>query len=286
MPFTAFLLVTLAAIAHATWNFLAKRAAQSKHLIWFSSATEALLFAPVAAWILKHVWTSLSLKSALFLLATGVLHLLYTESLLRGYRTGDLTMVYPLARGTGPLLSFLGAVFLLQEHLSLLAATGAVLVSFGILLASGGFSALKDGRNHAGIFWGVATGCTIASYTLVDGYSVKTLLLSPILVDYAGNLFRLVVLSSSAYRRRSTLRLEYAQWWREASGIGLLTPIGYILVLFAMRMAPISHVAPVREMSMMIGMYFGARFLGEGHIVRRLVGSAFIAGGVAALALG
>jgi drug/metabolite transporter (DMT)-like permease len=286
LPFTAFLLVTLAAIAHATWNFLAKRAAQSKHLIWFSSATEALLFAPVAAWILKNVWTTLGFRSALFLLATGLLHLLYTESLLRGYRAGDLTMVYPLARGTGPLLSFLGAVVLLHEHLSLLAATGAVLVSFGILLASGGFSAVRDSHNHAGIFWGVVTGCTIAGYTLVDGYSVKTLLLSPMLVEYAGNLFRLIVLSGGAYRRRSVLLPEYSKWWREASGIAVLTPIGYILVLFAMRLAPISHVAPVREMSMMIGMYFGARFLGEGHVVRRLIGSAFIAGGVAALALG
>jgi drug/metabolite transporter (DMT)-like permease len=286
LPLTAFLLVTLAAIAHATWNFLAKRAAQSKHLIWFSSATEALLFAPVAAWILKNVWTTLGFRSALFLLATGLLHLLYTESLLRGYRAGDLTMVYPLARGTGPLLSFLGAVVLLHEHLSLLAATGAVLVSFGILLASGGFSAVRDSHNHAGIFWGVVTGCTIAGYTLVDGYSVKTLLLSPMLVEYAGNLFRLIVLSGGAYRRRSVLLPEYSKWWREASGIAVLTPIGYILVLFAMRLAPISHVAPVREMSMMIGMYFGARFLGEGHVVRRLIGSAFIAGGVAALALG
>jgi drug/metabolite transporter (DMT)-like permease len=286
LPFTAFLLVTLAAIAHATWNFLAKRAAQSKHLIWFSSATEALLFAPVAAWILKNVWTTLGFRSALFLLATGLLHLLYTESLLRGYRAGDLTMVYPLARGTGPLLSFLGAVVLLHEHLSLLAATGAVLVSFGILLASGGFSAVRDSHNHAGIFWGVVTGCTNAGYTLVDGYSVKTLLLSPMLVEYAGNLFRLIVLSGGAYRRRSVLLPEYSKWWREASGIAVLTPIGYILVLFAMRLAPISHVAPVREMSMMIGMYFGARFLGEGHVVRRLIGSAFIAGGVAALALG
>jgi drug/metabolite transporter (DMT)-like permease len=120
----------------------------------------------------------------------------------------------------------------------------------------------------------------------VDGYSVKTLLLSPMLVEYAGNLFRLIVLSGGAYRRRSVLLPEYSKWWREASGIAVLTPIGYILVLFAMRLAPISHVAPVREMSMMIGMYFGARFLGEGHVVRRLIGSAFIAGGVAALALG
>ena len=270
MPLTAFLLVALAALAHATWNFLAKRAAHSKHLIWFSSATEALLFAPFAAWVLMDAWSSLGLESVLFLVGTGVLHLLYTESLLRGYRAGDLTVVYPLARGTGPLLSFCGAVLLLHEHPSLLAAAGAVLVTFGILLASGGFAALRDSQNHAGLFWGIATGCTIAGYTLVDGYSVKTLLISPFLVEYAGNLFRVAVLSSGAYRCRASLPPEYAQYWKEASGIALLTPLGYILVLFAMRLAPISHVAPVREMSMMIGMYFGARFLREGEIVAGL----------------
>ncbi len=143
MPLTAFLLVTFASIAHATWNFLAKRAAHSKHLIWFSSTTEALLFAPLAAWVLTKAWSSLGLRSALFLLATGVLHLLYTESLLRGYRAGDLTVVYPLARGTGPLLSFCGAVLLLHEHPSLLAAAGAMLITAGILLASGGLAALR-----------------------------------------------------------------------------------------------------------------------------------------------
>ena len=111
-------------------------------------------------------------------------------------------------------------------------------------------------------------------------------LLSPIVVEYAGNLFRAVVLSFGAHRRRAALRQEFARYWQEALGIALLAPFGYILVLFAMRLAPVSHVAPMREMSMMIGMYFGARFLSEGQIARRLVGSAFIAGGVAALALG
>jgi drug/metabolite transporter (DMT)-like permease len=286
LSLTAFLLVTLASLAHATWNFLAKRAADSKDLIWFSSTTEALLFAPLAIWILTRAWSSLNLLSALFLLTTGVLHLLYTESLLRGYRAGDLTVVYPLARGTGPLLSFCGAVLLLHEHPSLLAGAGALLITFGILLSSGGLSTVRRTHNHAGVFWGIATGCTIACYTLVDGYSVKTLLISPFLVEYAGNLFRMVVLSSGAYRRRIDLLPEYAQCWKEASGIAILTPLGYILVLFAMRLAPISHVAPVREMSMMIGMYFGARFLKEGHIVRRVIGSVPIAAGVAALALG
>jgi drug/metabolite transporter (DMT)-like permease len=282
----AFLLVTLAALAHATWNFVAKRAAHSEHLIWFSSAIEALLFAPIAIWILTDTWSRIGMRAVLFLLATGALHLLYTETLLRGYRTGDLTLVYPLARGTGPLLSFCGAVAWLHERPSLVGAAGALLVTFGILHCSGGLAAFRDTHKHAGLFWGIATGCVIAGYTLVDGYSVKVLLLSPILVEYAGNLFRALVLSYTAHHGRASLRQEYALFWQEALGIALLAPFGYILVLFAMKLAPVSHVAPMREMSMMIGMYFGARFLSEGQIKRRLVGSAFIVGGVAALALG
>jgi drug/metabolite transporter (DMT)-like permease len=286
LSLTAFLLVILAALAHATWNFLAKRGAHSEHLIWFSSAMEALFFAPIAIWILIDSWSSLGLRAVLFLLATGALHLLYTETLFRGYRAGDLTVVYPLARGTGPLLSFCGAVAWLHERPSLLAASGALLITFGILHCSGGLAAFRDTRNHAGLFWGIATGCVIAGYTLVDGYSVKELLLSPILVEYAGNLFRAVVLSFGAHRRSASLRQEFARYWQEALGVALLAPFGYILVLFAMRLAPVSHVAPMREMSMMIGMYFGAKYLSEGEVARRLVGSAFIVGGVAALALG
>ena len=241
------------------------------------------MFAPFGVGF-EHVWGAW-VPNRPYFARYRFCHLLYTESLLRGYRSGDLTMVYPLARGTGPLLLFLGAVLLLHEHLSLLAATGAVLISFGILLASGGFSAIRDSRNHAGIFWGVATGCTIASYTLVDGYSVKTLLLSPILVDYAGNLFRLVVLSGGAYRRRSVSwrsipggeeKQPESDCSRRSATYWCFSRCGWLP----------SPCGPLREMSMMIGMYFGARFLREGHIVRRVVGSAFIAGGVAVLALG
>jgi drug/metabolite transporter (DMT)-like permease len=80
--------------------------------------------------------------------------------------------------------------------------------------------------------------------------------------------------------------VEYRQSWKAALGIAVLTPAGYILVLFAMKIAPVSRVAPMREMSMMIGAYFGARFLNEGNLARRVSGSAIIAAGVAALALG
>jgi uncharacterized membrane protein len=286
LPIQAFLLVVLAACAHSTWNILIKRATDSKHLLLFSSAMEAVLFFPIGVYGLCESWSVFGRKACLLLVATGILHLLYTECLVRGYRAGDLSVVYPLARGTGPLLSFVGAILILHEHVSVLSAGGALLITFGILLSSGGIDALRHRLDRAGLFWAVVTGLTIACYTLVDGYSVKGLLLSPFLVEYAGNVLRALLLSVGTLRRQTPLAAEYRKYWKYMYGVAVLMPIGYILVLFAMRMAPVSHVAPIREMSMMIGAYFGIKFLHEGHAQRRIFGSALIAIGVAAIAAG
>ncbi|MGD0435015.1 MAG: EamA family transporter [Bryobacteraceae bacterium] len=280
MPLTAFLLVASAALAHATWNLLVKHAAHSRRLIWFSSTTEAALLLPVALWVTANSWSRLGVKAALFLVATGVVHLLYTAGLQRGYQAGDFSVVYPLARGSGPLLSFCGAILVLGEHLSVLAGAGALLITGGILL----ISARATGSYRGGLFWGIATGFAIASYTLIDGYSVKVLLLAPVLVEYAGNLVRAIMLSVGTLRDRASLAIEYREFWKEATAIAILTPAAYILVLFAMQIAPVSRVAPVREMSMMIGAWFGVKFLREENAGRRIFGSALIVAGVAALA--
>jgi len=286
LPIQAFLLVVVAAFAHSTWNILVKRTTDSKHLLLFSSATEAVLFLPIGIYGLAGSWSVFGWKAGIFLIATGIIHLLYTECLVRGYRASDLSVVYPLARGTGPLLSFIGAILILHEHVSVLSAGGALLITFGILLSSGGIYALRQRLDQAGLFWGLATGFTIACYTLVDGYSVKGLLLSPFLVEYAGNGLRALLLSVGISRRQGTLAAEYSKYWKYVCSIAVLMPVGYILVLFAMRMAPVSHVAPIREMSMMIGTYFGIKFLGEGHAKSRILGSVLIAIGVAAIAAG
>jgi drug/metabolite transporter (DMT)-like permease len=279
MPLRALLLILTAAFAHSAWNLLAKRASGHKHLIWFSSVGEVILFLPLAVWFGIESWPHITGLAVVFLVATGVIHVWYTETLLRGYRSGDLSVVYPLARGTGPLLSFAGAVVFLHERPSLLAGGGALLIAGGILLVSGV-------HRGPGLFWGLLTGLSIACYTLVDGYSVRILLLSPVIVDYAGNLLRTVVLTPAVLKERGVLVHQYRQCWKEALGISILTPGGYILVLFAMTIAPVSHVAPAREMSMMIGAWFGARVLQEGHFARRMTGSALIAAGVAGLTLG
>jgi drug/metabolite transporter (DMT)-like permease len=119
---------------------------------------------------------------------------------------------------------------------------------------------------------------------LNDGWAVKVLLISPFLIDYTGNLFRVVVLSRRAWADRRRLREEVRTYATPALVVAVLGPLGYILVLYAMRVAPISHVAPARELATLIGTYFGARLLRERAGPTRIAGAACIVAGVVSLA--
>ena len=212
---------------------------------------------------------------------------------LRGYRLSDLTVVYPLARGTAPLLSSLGAVLLLGERLGLIGMLGVAAVTLGVFFIAGGpalwakvHDPLQRQRVRTGLAYGAATGALIAGYTLLDAYAVKVLLLSPIVVDYVGNLFRVPFLLPAALRDPAGFKRAWRAQWRYALVVAGLGPLAYVLVLYAVLLAPLSHVAPAREVSMLFAALIGGRLLGEGERGLRIVGAVFIAAGVAALALG
>ena len=126
----------------------------------------------------------------------------------------------------------------------------------------------------------------IASYTVVDSYAVKMLLMSPILVDYMGNLIRLVILAPLAARDWPETKRLWRLQWRYAAVVAFFSPIAYVLVLYAVQTAPISHVAPAREVSMLFAALIGGRLLGEGDRVARVAGALLIGMGVVLLALG
>ena len=220
----------------------------------------------------------------LALAATSVLHLLYSLSLQTGYRHSDLSVVYPIARGTGPLLSFIGAGLLLGEAPTAQSVAGLVLIVGGILLVAGIVGHHRRAP-RVGVFYGLLTGALIAAYTLNDGWAVKVLLISPFLIDFTGNLFRMVVLAPRAWRDRARVALEARIYRKPVIIVSVLGPLGYILVLFAMRMAPVSHVAPARELSTLVGAWFGSRLLREDSGPWRIAGAALIVAGVIALAM-
>jgi drug/metabolite transporter (DMT)-like permease len=283
MPLLALIAVLLAAATHSTWNLFAKKAAGSRHFVLLYSVGSIVLYLPILAWIMVSERPHLGAVECLALTTTAVLHTGYSLVLQAGYRASDLSLVYPIARGSGPLLSFVGATVLLGERPTLLAALGLVLIVAGILLVAG-LTREPHRAPKAGIFFGLLTGLFIAGYTVNDGWSVKSLALSPFIIDFSGNLIRVLVLTPLALRDLPGVAREARVYAKPAAVVGVLGPLGYILVLFAMRIAPISHVAPARELSTLVGTYFGSRLLREKAVPARLAGAVCIVVGVVSLA--
>lgn len=293
MPVSALALVIFAGLIHASWNIAAKKAGGDARFACFTALVMMVFWAPVGLWLGWQQVPSWGVMEWGFITVSGILHVLYYVVLLRGYRKADLTVVYPLARGSGPLLSSLVAILFLGEQISALGGLGIVAVVAGVFLVAGGpglFRQAHDPHKRArirkGMVYGLLTGVFIASYTVVDGYSVKVLLLSPILVDYIANFVRVAFLLPSVVRDLPAARVLWASQWKYAAIVGIISPISYVLVLYAMQVAPMSHVAPAREVSMLFAALLGGHLLGEGDRVARLLGAACIAIGVMALALG
>ena len=293
MSAAAFALVITAGLLHSIWNIAAKRAGGDEHFALIAGLLLVLIWAPVGVWAGWGVLAQWGWRAWGVVLASAIVHLIYFQTLLRGYRLSDLTVVYPIARGSGPLLSSLGAVLLLGEAIGLVGSAGIAAVTLGVFLIAGGpalwakaHDPAQRMRVLAGLRYGAATGALIAGYTLIDGYAVKVLLLAPVLVDYLGNVFRLPFLLPAAWRDPAAFALACRVQWRYALVVAVLGPLGYVMVLYAVRMAPLSHVAPAREVSMLFAALLGGRLLGEGDRGLRIAGALCIAGGVAALALG
>ena len=287
MTLLALALILVAAFLHAGWNLLAKRAGGGAIFVWLFAVLSAALYGPfVLAWMIIDP-PRLSLAAGLCIVATAVLHLAYFLALQRGYRVGDLSLVYPLARGNGPLLAMLGATLLFGESPSLLACAGAALIIVGVFLLSASARGPAQDRSSAvAIGYGLLTGTFIASYTLLDKYAVSTLALAPLFYDWSGNVMRALLVTPYALRRRG----EIARQWRASRGpiigVAILSPLAYILVLTAMTFTPVSYVAPAREISILIGVVLGARLLSEGQLGRRLFAGTAMIAGIAALVLG
>jgi len=284
VPLSALCAVLLAALCHAAWNLQAKRAAASRHFVWLYSVASLVVWSPLVLFVLLHQLPHFGVAQWVAVAGTAVLHLLYSLSLQAGYRAADLSIVYPLARGSGPLFSFAGAVLLFGERPGPLAVLGLLLIIAGIVLVANLHRSLRRGA-LPGLMWGAVTGACIAAYTLNDGWAVKMLAISPFLIDFAGNCFRVAVLSPRALAARAELVAEWRAYRLPVLTVATLGPLGYILVLFAMRRAPISHVAPTRELATLVGTWFGARLLGEQAAAQRLAGALCIVAGVVSLAL-
>jgi drug/metabolite transporter (DMT)-like permease len=274
----ALTLILAAAVSHATWNFLNKRASGHATFTWLVAVLSALLYAPATITIIEVWEIQITFVTIGLMAGSAALH--------TGYRAGDLSLVYPLARGTGPLLSSLAAIAFLGERPSAIALAGALLIIGGAVILSTNVSQLRQTGARDAVLYALITGLFIAAYTLWDKQAVSHFAIAPLVLDWGANVGRALLLTPLAIKYSDQTVTEWREHKYEAIACAVLIPFAYILVLTAMQFTPVSYVAPAREISILIGTAMGARLLGEGDVQRRLAGACAMVLGVVGLAIG
>lgn len=286
MTEVALALVLLSAVAHAGWNFIAKRASAGPVFNWLFDVLSVLVCLPLALVQVLVEPPRLGAVEAAFVVGSALLHLTYFLLLGQGYRVGDLSLVYPLARGVGPMLSTAAAVLLLGERPTPLALGGAALIGVGVFVLAGDPRRLRGSAAGRSVVFALLTGVVIAGYTLWDKQAVSTVGMPPVLYFFLFTTTRAALLTPYALAHPGTARQEWRAHRKHALGIAVLSPASYILVLYALSVSPVSYVAPVREIGILLGAVMGSRWLAEGDTRRRLAGAVAMVAGVFALALG
>ncbi|MDW9232266.1 multidrug resistance efflux transporter family protein [Burkholderia cepacia] len=271
MPIPVLFAVLCAAFLHASWNALVRSSGdrlRSATVLQIAIGLFALLFLPAAAPITPANW--------LCVIASAVIHVVYTLLLVRAYEHGDLTVAYPVARGTAPLLVTLGAAAFAGEHLNAGAQCGLVLICAGILAIG-----LERGRDAKHRMMQVlptafATGVSIAAYSVVDGIGVRE---SGNTVGYTAWMFVLTGAMMAAYYRlrAGPLRLtqDVGETAKAACG-GVFAALAYG---WAMDRAPMGPVSALRETSVVFAALIARVYLGERLTPRRAAGCLVIAAG-------
>lgn len=206
--------------------------------------------------------------------------------LQQGYRIGDLSLVYPLARGTGPMLSTTAAILVFGERPGPLALVGAAMIGVGTFVLVGGGGSMRQTNARRAVVFALLTGAIIASYTLWDKRAVSNLGIPPLLLNWSLGLGRVGLLAPYALRQRAKIATIWRTYRREVLVVATLSPLSYILVLTALAFTPVSYVAPAREISILIGVLLGTQLLAEGRTRQRLLAAGAMVLGVVGLALG
>jgi drug/metabolite transporter (DMT)-like permease len=272
-----FLAVLVAALLHASWNLLVKLDLDRFLALLLITCVMGVMG---VAMLFAFPWPDMA--SAPYVIASGLLHTGYNIFLARSYRTGDLSQVYPIARGTAPLITFVGAWALAGETVTGLGTLGILLLVGGIWLTArpGSQSLRLDGMT---LLFALGTSGFIAAYTIVDGFGAR---LSGSASAYAGMLFVLdavFMIAVALLTRGPRAFLQILPSWKSGSAGALLSAGAYWIVIWAMSLAPIAAVAALRETSILFVMLMSAAFLNEKVKGLRLLGAVLIVLGAVAL---
>jgi len=255
---------------HASWNALLRGGADRAQSMLVMNVTIGIagLAMMAAAGLPTAAWA--------YVIASGLIHLVYNALLVRMYRSGDLGETYPVARGSSPALIALGGSLFAAEWMDLLGLLGVGLVCIGIFML-----ALAKGRLHAmNLPAALATGVSISAYTIVDGIGVRA---SGNWVAYTGGMFAFFLVMPMWYfarRERALFKVPLMEAGKAASG-GLISLAAYAAIIWAMQANPMGAVSALRETSVVFAALLGAVFLNERLTALRIAACCIIAAGAA-----
>jgi drug/metabolite transporter (DMT)-like permease len=271
---SAIALVLLAAFMHAAWNALLRGGADRAQSMAIMNATLG-----VAGLVLLAIAGLPAPASWVWVIASGVLHWIYVALLVVTYRSGDLGETYPVARGSSPALVALGGSVLAGEWMNVSGIIGVGLVSAGIFML-----AAAKGRLHAmNLPWALATGVSIAAYTVVDGFGVRA---SQNWLGYTAAIFAFFIATPLWFLARSGTRFFHvpASEAAKAVGGGVISLAAYGAIIWAMQTSAMGAVSALRETSVVFAALLGAVFLGERLTAWRIVACCIIAAGAVCVA--
>ncbi|MGD8342249.1 MAG: DMT family transporter [Desulfobacterales bacterium] len=288
MSGTALALVLSAAFMHAFWNYLAKKSRHKIAFIWWFILFAVIFYFPMFWYYFAEA--QISAVGWACMLATGILHTFYFFFVGSSYEQGDLSVVYPLARGFGPFWVPILAVVFLREQLSLSGITGIGLVVIGIYVIHLKSFSVKTvfepfrAIRRPGSIWALLTGFTIAAYSLVDKVGIQSVY-PPVYIYFIFLIPLLLLTPYVIIKEQTPLKEEWHNNKKPIMVVGFLVVFTYLLVLFAMQTSNVSYVVAARELSILFSALFGTFWLGEGHRQPRLIGAILIAAGVGLIGL-
>jgi uncharacterized membrane protein len=274
MSFALLSLILFAASLHAVWNYFAKKSGGSLSVLWLGALLSTVAVAPIA--LVAQLGEPLSTRGLTIAIISGFIHCAYWWGLARMYRRGDISLAYPIARGSGVLGTAVGSMLFLHEPLSYAGASGIAAICAGVVAL--GYQRRREAVRTRVILLALLTGLTITGYTLLDDHGVE--LVDPPVYLAVETGVGVLILSVAGWRRiRRAAPIAYKRHARTVWIIAIGSPLTYLVVLYAFSHGPVSYIAAVREFSVVIAALLGARLLNERIGRLRWVGIALVVAG-------
>jgi drug/metabolite transporter (DMT)-like permease len=276
-------LVLIAAVFHATWNLLVKRARERQIMTWLALLAGVIIYLPV---VIAQPIDVLSVWP--FIASSALVEAIYLISLLAAYQQGDFSLVYPMARGTAPALLLIWSALFLGEHPTLPGVVGILLLVLGLVIIGGSawWSIRKVATlRSSGLAIALGVALCISIYTTIDGAAVRHVNPLPYtIIVFALMTFIITPVILLRYSRAAIVE-EWKANWPRILIVGIFTNLSYMLVLKAYTLARVSYAGAVREVSVVFAALLGWKLLHESFGAVRVIGSIFIFSGILVIAL-